>query len=101
MNIAYNKVSDFFMISTIVVTGFLDEIYAERFRKLKTTNTNISIWPCEEVVSFLPLLYWTRDANNPLNNYEKGQFVIVQGHLEANEEIGLYILVETFRIAKF
>lgn len=85
------------MISTVIVTGLLKDIFDEKFRYIET-KTSDSFQSEEDIVSLIPALYWTRDEINPLTLPAKDSFVIIQGHLESDEEHGLYVLVENIQV---
>lgn len=83
------------MISSVIISGTLikqEEI--SRFRKL-LVNNNHPIHPEEgKMVSLIPVLYWTRDDNNLLTNYESNVEILIKGHLECDKKDGIYVLVE-------
>ncbi|NLV29497.1 MAG: hypothetical protein GXY57_05040 [Erysipelotrichaceae bacterium] len=87
------------MISSIVITGYTNEIIQKRFRLIKTTSQD-AFHPDEEMISLIPVLYWTRDAKNPLISIRKGSYIVIRGHLEFDKEMGLYILAETIQSSK-
>jgi hypothetical protein len=87
------------MISSVVITGYLNEIINEKFRLVKTSSED-AFQPCAELVSYIPVLYWTRDQKNPLLSTKKGVFIVIRGHLESDKKIGLYILAETIQLSK-
>ena len=61
------------MISSVVITGYLNEIINEKFRLVKTSSED-AFQPCDELVSYIPVLYWTRDQKNPLIINQKRGF---------------------------
>ena len=85
------------MISTVIVTGLLKDVFDEKFRYLET-RTSDPFQSTEDVVSLVPALYWTRDEINPLTIPPKDSFAIIQGHLESDEEHGLYVRVENIQV---
>ena len=87
------------MISSVVLTGYLQDVLNERFRLVKTSN-NDTFKPEEDIVSLIPVLYWTRDNKNPLINSKKGTYIVIRGHIESDSAIGLYILAETIQLSK-
>jgi hypothetical protein len=87
------------MISSVVITGYLHEVINEKFRLVKTSSED-AFRPCEELVSYIPVLYWTRDQKNPLLSTKKGAYIVIRGHLESDNNIGLYILAETIQLSK-
>jgi hypothetical protein len=87
------------MISSIVITGYLNEIINEKFRLVKTCAED-AFQPYEELVSYIPVLYWTRDQKNPLLSTKKGTYIVIRGHLESDNKNGLYILAETIQLSK-
>ncbi|HNX16089.1 MAG TPA: hypothetical protein PKO28_01750 [Bacilli bacterium] len=87
------------MISSVVLTGYLHEVIEERFRLVKTSAED-AFHPYEELVSMIPVLYWTRDQKNPLLSSAKGSYIVIRGHIECDKKIGLYILAETIQLSK-
>ena len=87
------------MISSIVFTGLAGKRIDKKFRYIETRQ-NDAFHPEEERVSQIPVLYWTRDEFNALNRMAEGTFVVIQGHLESNEEIGLYVLAESIHVGQ-
>ena len=85
------------MISSVIFTGLVKNKINSKFRYIETHSSD-ALHPDEDIVSLIPTMFWTRDEINPLMNAKENQFVIIQGHLESNKEIGLYILVETIQI---
>lgn len=85
------------MISSVIFTGITKDKINKKFRYIETRNSD-AFHPEEDIVSLIPVMYWTRDDSNPLMNAKDNQFVIIQGHLESNKEIGLYVLVEILQI---
>lgn len=85
------------MISSIIFTGITKDIFNKKYRYIETRNSD-AFNPSEDVISIIPTLYWTRDEANPLNHLPNNSYVIIQGHLESDKHIGLYVLVETFNI---
>lgn len=90
---------ELFMISSVVITGYLNEIVNEKFRLIKTSSED-AFQPCEELVSYIPVLYWTRDQKNPLLSTKKGAYIVIRGHIESDNNLGLYILAETIQLSK-
>lgn len=87
------------MISSVVLTGYLNDILYERFRLIQTSHTD-AFKPDEDIISLIPVLYWTRDNKNPLINSKKGAYIVIRGHLESDSVVGLYILAETIQLSK-
>lgn len=87
------------MISDIVLTGLLKEKFNKNFRYVMTNSSDV-FNPGKNIVSMIPVLFWTRDDNNPLMNADDNVFVVIKGRLETNDEIGLYVLCETIHITK-
>ena len=87
------------MISDIVLTGFLKDIFHEKYRIVETKTSDV-FKPTEDYASQIPVLYWTREASNPLNRADNDTFVIIRGHLESDNEFGLYVLAENVQFLK-
>ncbi len=79
------------MIATCVLTGWLDNMKNEYLRYLKTVD--IMVRGNTDVYSFIPVMYWNRKKNNPLFRKEKGSYVIIQGHLECQDD-EIYLVAE-------
>ena len=88
------------MISSVVLAGTLKEKINGRFRYIETTKDD-SLHPSQEAVCHIPIQYWTRNENNALMTKEEGIEVAIKGRIESDEEIGLYILVETIHFYTF
>lgn len=86
------------MITTCVLTGWLDDMKNEYLRYLKTRD--IFVYSNKEVYSYIPVMYWNRKPNNPLFRKENGHYVIIQGHLECHEKYGLYVVAEKVQYAQ-
>lgn len=82
------------MVSNVVLTGYLKE------RVEKDKSFRIIEWKENEVitnrvnVNKVPILFWTREENNPLNRFANDTHVVIKGRIEESEKIGLYVLVE-------
>ena len=87
------------MISSIIFTGVAIDMIDKKFRYIETRNGD-PFHPEQDYVSKIPVLYWTRDEFNALTRVKNGTFIIVKGHLESNNEIGLYVLAESIHVAK-
>ena len=87
------------MISDVVLTGLLKDVFDGKFRYVETHNNDV-FQPTEDIVSLIPTLYWTRDASNVYNHQPNDTFVIIRGHLESDEKHGLYVLVENVHFTK-
>ena len=87
------------MISSIVLTGLLKEVREDNFRIIETRNSD-ALHPEKDIICNIPLLYWTKDKSNPLNNAPIDTWVVIKGHLENDDKIGLYVLVESIHIGK-
>ena len=87
------------MISDIVLTGILKETFNKNFRYVETNGSD-AFDPSRNIVSKIPVLFWTRDDNNPLMNAKENVFVVIKGRLESTDEMGLYVLCETIHITK-
>ena len=84
------------MISDIVLSGIVSEKIDNRFRMLKTCQKRLSDGKEEEY--HIPLLYWSRDNSNLLTSLKDGSKVLIQGRLESDKKIGLYVLVNVLQI---
>lgn len=82
------------MISSVVVAGYLGKKMSGGYRIVKTKFKD-ALEPFKCVVSEIPVLNWTRDEKNYLNDMEEGTFVVIKGHLEKVDKIGIYIVAET------
>lgn len=87
------------MISDVVLTGLLKDNYDKKFRYVEAHNSD-AFHPSEDIVSLIPTMYWTRDESNVYTRAENDTFVIIRGHLEADQEHGLYVLVESVQFFK-
>lgn len=81
------------MISDVVIIGQLDKKINKLFRYIKAYSNDTL--HNDEKCSYIPLMYWTRTTNNLLMNKPDGLTVAIRGRIECDEEIGLYILVES------
>lgn len=87
------------MISDVVLTGLLREKIHDVFRIVET-NSSDAFHPEVNIVSKIPVMFWTRDKSNPLMNADDNRFVVIKGRLETSDEMGLYVLCETIHITK-
>lgn len=87
------------MISDVVITGLLKDVFDDKFRYVETHNNDV-FEPSKDIVSLIPTLYWTRDDSNAYLREAKDTFVIIRGHLESDEKHGLYVLVENIQYFK-
>lgn len=87
------------MISSIIFTGVAIEMIDKKFRYIETRNGD-PFHPEQDFISKIPVLYWTRDESNPLTRVKNGTFIIVKGHLESDDNHGLYVLAESIHVAK-
>lgn len=86
----------FKMISSVVLVGYLGENTGEGFRNIRTKH--FSLKEEKDVWYTIPCLYWSRDDKSYLNNLNVKTPVVIRGRIEASEERGLYILVETVEV---
>lgn len=87
------------MISDVVITGFLDEIIGNGFRKIKTIH-NDYYRPEVDVISYIPTIFWSRMESSPLTRPEKGTKIVLRGHIEQSNEVGLYVVAESIQLYK-
>lgn len=87
------------MISSIVLTGTLKDTYKGKFRLIETHN-NDPLNPNKDIISLIPLAYWSKDIDNVLFNIANNTNVVIKGHIETDKEIGLFIVVETMEVNK-
>ena len=85
------------MISSIVVTGLLKDTYKGHYR-LVETRQNEPFNTEKEIVSLIPVAYWTKEENNMLFKSPNGTHAVIKGHLETDPEIGLYVLAEIVEV---
>ena len=85
------------MVSDVVIAGYLKEKKSrDKFRYIETYSKRGF---GEEVIPFLiPLLYWTRDKDNILNRMKEKALIIIKGRIENDNDIGLYVLVESIHL---
>lgn len=84
------------MISNIVLSGIVSDKIDSRFRILKASQNRLSDGKEEEY--HIPLLYWSRDNSNLLTSLKEGTKILVQGRIETDKKIGLYVLVNILQI---
>ncbi len=48
----------------------------------------------------IPLRYWTLDEHNALMSLKEGTLVAINGRLDHDEKIGLFVLVEQLNVIK-
>ena len=85
------------MISSIVLTGILRDNYKGYFRLVETHNIDV-IDQEKDIISLIPVAYWTKETNNLLFKAPYGAHVVIKGHLETDVEVGLYIVVEIIEV---
>ena len=85
------------MISTITVLGQASDPIEghDTFRYINLVSRE----PFEEnsFYSRIPVMYWDRSASNPLMKIPNDHFVVIFGRLEADPDVGLYVLAEQIR----
>lgn len=82
------------MISTVVVAGTLISSDLANYRIITFRDNDVFHPENGPIISSIPLQYWTRDQKNVLTEIENGKRILVKGHLESNELVGVYVLVE-------
>lgn len=87
------------MISDIVITGFLDENIGDGFRKIKTIH-NDYYRPEVDVISYIPTIFWSRMETSPLTRPANGTKIVLRGHIEQSDKIGLYVVAESIQLYK-
>lgn len=80
------------MLSTICLSGSLEEKIDERFRYLEIERTPVR--DTKPVIDRIPVAFWNPQPNSRLHRLNKGTLVLISGRLERDEVIGLYILCE-------
>ena len=85
------------MISSIVITGILKDTYKTHYRLLETRN-NDSLDVDKEIVSLIPVAYWTKEENNLLFRSPIGTHAVIKGHLETDPDIGLFVVAEIVEV---
>ena len=86
------------MFCVVVVAGILKENLSRRFR-----NMYLSFHDAlkdEDFLSYIPVIYWTRETNSRINKIKEGSLVTIKGHLESDEEYGVYIVCESIHFTK-
>ena len=86
------------MLSVVVVAGILRENLTRGFR-----NIYIDFHDAlkdEIFISHIPLLYWTREEDSRLNKIKDGAMVVIKGHLESDDEYGIFIVCESIHFTK-
>ncbi|MGM9873742.1 MAG: hypothetical protein ACI31G_02325 [Bacilli bacterium] len=84
------------MISDVVLSGEILEKTDSAFRYIKSSQKRLS--DGKELEYKIPLMYWSRDKSNLLTSIKEGTKVLIQGRIESDDEIGLYILVNILQI---
>ena len=85
------------MISSVVLTGILKDNYKSHYRFIETHH-NDPFDGQNDVVSLIPLAYWTKETDNVLFKTPKGTRVVIRGHLETAMDVGLYVVVEILEV---
>ncbi len=86
------------MISSVIIKGIIGEKINANLREISFTDDVALSSHREAIVSHIPVLYWTRDERNALNNVPSGSVILIKGHIESDVDIGLYVLAEYFEI---
>lgn len=86
------------MISSVIIKGVVGDKINENYREISFTDDVALSSHRECIVSHIPILYWTRDAHNALNNISNGSVILIKGHIESDIDIGLYVLAEYFEV---
>ena len=86
------------MLSDVVLVGTLQEIMPSGFRYLLIDC--LDVLKNERKQARIPLLYWSKSKNNTLNAKRKGSKALIKGRIEADSNIGLFVLVEIIEIIK-
>ena len=81
------------MISDVVLVGIAKENLKRGFRHFDIDSIN----PLTEskVHSLIAVSYWTREKVTRLNRIKKDTPVVIKGHIEIDEEYGLFIVAES------
>ena len=81
------------MISDVVLVGIAKENLERGFRNFDVDSIN----PLNEsrTHSLIKVNYWTREEYTRLNRIKKDTPVVIKGHIEIDDEYGLFILAES------
>ena len=81
------------MISDVVLVGVARDNLTRGFRNFDVDSIN----PLNEHrhYSLIKVAYWTREDYTRLNRIKKGTAVVIRGHLESDDEYGLFIVAES------
>ena len=81
------------MISDVVLVGIAKENLKRGFRYFDIDSIN----PLTEskVHSQIIVSYWTKEKVTRLNRIKKDTPVVIKGHIEIDEEYGLFIVAES------
>lgn len=86
------------MLSDVVVVGVLKENIGHGFRNIFLDY--FDALQRKNIPSLIPLLYWTREENSRLNKIKEGTVVAIKGHLESDEDIGIFVVCESIHFTK-
>ena len=81
-------------MNSITITGILRGEIKQKFRKLEyrlDDSINVGIMHCT---------YWTKSSNNAFMEIPRDKNIIVRGHLDYDDDIGVYMIVEEFEKLK-
>lgn len=81
-------------MNSITISGVLKGEIKNKFRKLEfRLDDSIS-------TGIIHCAYWTRSSENVFMDIPREKNVIIKGHLDYDEEIGVYLVVEEFEKLK-
>ena len=81
------------MISDVVLVGVAKDNLERGFRNFDVDSIN----PLNEsrTHNLIKVVYWTKEDYSRINRIKKETPVVIKGHLEMDEEYGLFIVAES------
>ena len=81
------------MISDVVIVGVAKDNLKRGFRNFYID----SVHPLSETrtYSYIKVNYWTKENYTRLNRIKTGTSVVIRGHLENDDEYGLFVVAES------
>lgn len=86
------------MFNNVVLAGVVGEKIGRGFRYLK--NRHLKLHATKYDWHDIPCLYWSRDDDNLLTAIKEGTEIVLQGRIEYDDKIGLYVLVNIIQIVE-